>query len=174
MDEKTTLEFAKFNKKIRNAMLALAKQEKLSAKAKEQMLIAHNNLIKYFLDRYIEKDNPARKEVENMLVVTERPPSLTELIVAEVQKTWEAEIKKLEEEARKREDEARKREDEVRKREAEAKKREAEAKKREAEARQEIAKRDEKARQEIAKRDAEIAKLNAALIELALASKTKE
>ena len=49
------------------------------------MLIAHNNLIKYFLDRYIEKDNPVRKDVENMLVVTERPPSLTELMMAEAQ-----------------------------------------------------------------------------------------
>ena len=106
MDEKTTLEFAKFNKKIRKAMLALTKQEKLSEKAKEQMLITHNNLIKYFLDRYIEKDNPARKEVENMLVVTERPPSLTELLIAEVKKEWEAEAKRLEAEAKKREEEA--------------------------------------------------------------------
>ena len=58
-----------------------------------------------------------------MLVVTERPPSITELMIAEAQKAqqkWEAEARKA-----------------------------------------------RKAQKELAKREAEIAKLNAALIELA-------
>ena len=140
MNEKTTQEFVECNKNIRKTIFTLAGQEKLSTKAVEQMLIAHNHLMKYFLDRYIKKDNPARKEVEDMLVVTERPPTMSELIIAEAQKQVT---------------EAQKREAEAQKREAEAQKREAEAQKQEA-----------KARQEIANRDAEIAKLNAALIEL--------
>ena len=139
MDERTTQEFAKYNENIRQAILAVSKQENLSAKAEEQLFFAHNHIIKYFLDRYIKKDNPARKDVEDMLVVTERPPSITELMIAEAQKKWEAETRQ-----------------EIAKREAKARR---EIAKREAEAR--------KARQEIAVRDAEIAKLNAALIELA-------
>ena len=133
MDEKTTQDFIKYNRNVRKAILRLAKQEKLSVQAEEQMLFAHNHLIKYFLDRYIKKDNPARKDAENMLVVTERPPSLTELIIAE----------------------AKKQEAEAKEREAEAKEREAEARKREAEARQEIAKREA----EIAKLNAALIEL---------------
>ena len=160
MDEKTTHEFAKYNEKVRQTMLAVARQEKISEKAEEQMFFAHNHIIKYFLDRYIEKDNPARKDVEDMLVVTERPPSITELMIAEAQKKWEAEARQ---EIAKREAKARQ---EIAKKEAEARQ---EIAKKEAEARQEIAEREaetRKARQEIAVRDAEIAKLNAALIEL--------
>jgi len=60
MDEKTTQEFAKYNESVRQAMLAVARQENMSVKAEEQMIFAHNHIIKYFLDRYIKKDNPAR------------------------------------------------------------------------------------------------------------------
>jgi hypothetical protein len=61
MDERTTKEFAEFNKNIRKIIQMLASQGKLSEKAEEQMLAAHNHLIKYFLDRYIKKGNHARR-----------------------------------------------------------------------------------------------------------------
>ena len=60
MDEKTTQEFARYNENVRQAILAVARHDNFSAKAEEQMFIAHNHIIKYFLDRYIEKENPAR------------------------------------------------------------------------------------------------------------------
>ena len=135
MDERTTQEFAKYNENVRQAILAVARQEDLSAKAEEQMLYAHNHIIKYFLDRYIKKGNPARKDVEDMLVVTERPPSITELMIAEAQKKWEAETRQK-----------------IAKREAKARR---EIAKREAEARQEIVVRDA----EIAKLNAALIEL---------------
>jgi len=84
-----------------------------------------------------------------MLVVTERPPSFTDLIVAEAQKKWGAKARKK-----------------IAKLEAEVHQAQQEIAKREAEARQ--------AQQEIAKREAEIAKLNAALIELAAKAKVQK
>jgi len=134
--EKLARNLAKDSWIIHELMTNLLNDAKLSWDIHSKMQKSQHDIMAVYLNEYITADNPARKEVEDMLsnlikleiVEIEKPPSLFEMVVAERVEKFKREA----EEAKKREAESKKLLAKANEREAEANEREAKAKEREA------------------------------------------
>ncbi|MCL1997609.1 MAG: hypothetical protein FWG65_02460 [Turicibacter sp.] len=71
-DEQAARDFVKDSREISDTLNKLAAEHRVSSKSLHIMRMAQVALTNGFLNEYIDKNNPARKEVEDMIVFEER------------------------------------------------------------------------------------------------------